>query len=123
MRYEIQLPRRSLRTSLALGSVVGAVFLGIGGRIAMRIFALMQGREPGWTFEGSLTVVFMGAVFGSIGGFLLWLGRRLVRRAGPSAVQAFANGARGAVLDSTDRALPARPESPDRGQPHGVPAV
>lgn len=80
MRHEIQLPRRSLRTSLALGSVVGAVFLGIGGRIAMRIFALMEGRDPGWTFEGSLTVVFMGAVFGTIGGFLLWLGRRLFTR-------------------------------------------
>ena len=80
MRHEIQLPRRFLRTSLALGSVVGAVFLGIGGRIAMRTFALMEGREPGWTFEGSLTVVFMGAVFGTIGGFLLWLGRRWFRR-------------------------------------------
>ena len=80
MRYEIQLPRRSLPTAIALGALVGAVFLGIGGRIAMRIFALMEGREPGWTLEGSLTVVFMGAVFGTIGGFLLWLGRRWFKR-------------------------------------------
>jgi hypothetical protein len=80
MRIEIQLPRRSLPTALTLGAVVGAIFLGIGGRIAMRIFALLEGRDPGWTFEGSLTVVFMGAAFGTIGGFLLWLGRRWFRR-------------------------------------------
>ena len=80
MRFQKQLPRRALPTALTLGAAVGAIFLGIGGRIAMRIFALMQGREPGWTFEGSLTVVFMGAVFGTIGGFLLWLGRRWFRR-------------------------------------------
>jgi hypothetical protein len=60
--------------------VVGAVFMGVGGRIAMRIFALLEGRAAGWTLEGSLTVVFMGAVFGTIGGFLLWLGRRLFPR-------------------------------------------
>jgi hypothetical protein len=80
MRHVIELPRRSLPTALALGAVVGAVFLGAGGRIAMRIFALLEGRAAGWTVEGSLTVVFMGAVFGTIGGFLLWLGRRLFRR-------------------------------------------
>jgi hypothetical protein len=80
MRHVIELPRRSLPTALALGAVVGAVFLGVGGRIAMRIFALLEGRAAGWTVEGSLTVVFMGAVFGTIGGFLLWLGRRLFQR-------------------------------------------
>ena len=80
MRHEIELPRRSLPASLALGAAVGAIFLGVGGRVAMRIFALMEGREPGWTFEGSLTVVFMGAVYGTIGGFLLWLGRRWFKR-------------------------------------------
>ena len=80
MRHEIELPRRSLQTALTLGAVVGAIFLGAGGRIAMRIFALMEGREPAWTLEGSLAVVFMGAVFGTIGGSLLWLGRRVFRR-------------------------------------------
>lgn len=79
MRVTIELPRRSLPTALALGAAVGAVFLGIGGRVAMRIFALLMDRPPGWTFEGSLTVVFMGAVFGTIGGLLLWTGRRFFR--------------------------------------------
>jgi hypothetical protein len=80
VRHVIELPRRSLPATLALGAVVGAVFMGVGGRIAMRIFALLEGRVAGWTLEGSLTVVFMGAVFGTIGGFLLWLGRRLFPR-------------------------------------------
>ena len=80
MRYEIQLPRRSLPTALALGAVVGTIFLGIGGRIAMRIFAIFEGRAPGWSFEGTMTVVFMGAVFGTTGGLLLWLGRRYFKR-------------------------------------------
>jgi hypothetical protein len=60
--------------------MVGAVFLGVGGRVAMRIFALLEGREPGWSFGGSLTVVFMGAVWGMLGGVMLWLGRRCFKR-------------------------------------------
>jgi hypothetical protein len=79
MNRSIILPRRSLPTALVLGALVGAVFLGVGGRIAMRIFAVLQGREPGWTLGGSLTVVFMGAVAGTLGGALLWLGRRYFR--------------------------------------------
>lgn len=80
MRYEIELPRRSLATAIALGAIVGAIFLGAGGRVAMRLFAMMEGREPGWSFGGSMTVVFMGAVWGTLGGGLLWLGRRYFRR-------------------------------------------
>lgn len=48
-------------------------------RAAMRIFALFTERAPGWSFGGSMTVVFMGAVFGMIGGLLLWLGRRFFK--------------------------------------------
>jgi len=79
MNTMIELPKRSLPTALLLGAAVGSVFLGVGGRVAMRIFALLTDRAPGWSFEGSLTVVFMGAVFGMIGGVLLWLGRRFFR--------------------------------------------
>ena len=79
MRHEIELPRRSLQTALALGALVGAIFLGVGGRVAMRLFAVLEGREPGWSFGGSLTVVFMGAVWGTLGGALLWAGRRWFR--------------------------------------------
>jgi hypothetical protein len=74
------LPRHSFRMAIALGALVGGVFLGVGGRIAMRIFAMLVGRDPAWSFEGTLTVVFFGAVFGTIGGALLWLGRRVLPR-------------------------------------------
>ena len=80
MRRVIELPRRSLPATLTLGAAVGAVFLGVGGRLAMRIIALLEDRGTTWSFEGSLTVVFMGAVFGTIGGLLLWLGRRVFPR-------------------------------------------
>jgi hypothetical protein len=80
MRLEIDLPRRSLPTAIALGAIVGAIFLGVGGRVAMRIFALLEGREPGWSLGGSMTVVFMGAAFGTLGGAMLWLGRRYFKR-------------------------------------------
>lgn len=80
MRYEVDLPRRSLPASLALGAAVGAVFLGVGGRVAMRIFALMEGREPGFSIGGTLPVIFMGAVWGVLGGLMLWLGRRFFPR-------------------------------------------
>jgi hypothetical protein len=80
MRRVIELPRRSLPTTLTLGAAVGAVFLGVGGRLAMRIIALLEDRGTTWSFEGSLTVVVMGAVFGTIGGLLLWLGRRVFPR-------------------------------------------
>lgn len=79
MNTQIELPRRSLPMALVLGAATGAVFLGVGGRVAMRIFALLTERAPGWSFGGSMTVVFMGAVFGTIGGLLLWLGRRFFR--------------------------------------------
>ena len=76
MRYEIELPRRSLLTAIVLGAIVGAVFLGIGGRLAMRFFAVLEGRAVGFSFLGSLPVVLMGAVWGTLGGALLWAGRR-----------------------------------------------
>jgi hypothetical protein len=71
------LPPRSFLTSLALGAVTGALFLGVGGRIAMRIFAVLDGRVPGWSVGGTMTVIFMGAAWGTLGGAVLWLGRRL----------------------------------------------
>ena len=79
MNTVIELPRRSLPTALALGAAVGVVFLGVGGRVAMRIFALLVDRAPAWTIEGSITVAIFGAIFGMIGGLLLWLGRRFFR--------------------------------------------
>jgi hypothetical protein len=77
MTNTIRLPRRSLLTALILGAIDGAIFLGVGGRVAMRIFAILDGRAPGFTVGGTVPVILMGAAWGTLGGALLWLGRRL----------------------------------------------
>ena len=65
---------------LLLGALVGTIVLGVGGRIGMRIFAVLDGVNPGFSLGGSLTVVFLGAVWGVGGGLMLWLGRRVFPR-------------------------------------------
>lgn len=83
------------RTSLApwvrgavLGGALGSVFLGVGGRAAMRGVALAQGSTPGFSPGGSLTVVFLGIVSGIAAGLIyvasiklaghrMWLARLL----------------------------------------------
>ena len=69
----------------ALGLAIGTIVLGIGGRLAMRGIALVQGRAPGFTIGGTTTVVFLGAVCGLVGCLIfvglraLLPGNRLVR--------------------------------------------
>lgn len=58
---------------LLVASVVGAVVLGVGGRVLMRIIALANGGAGGFSIAGSLEVVAAGALFGAIGGLLLVL--------------------------------------------------
>ncbi|MGH7467841.1 MAG: hypothetical protein ACRENP_07605 [Longimicrobiales bacterium] len=72
----VTLPRRSLPVALCMGALVGALVLGMGGRVAMRVFALLDGLNPGLSLGGTVTVVFLGACAGAFGGGLLWLGRR-----------------------------------------------
>src|SRR3989442_4251079 len=62
-----------LRTlPLALGTASGALLLGLGGRLVMRLFAVATGRPHAFSLRGTLTVVFAGAVAGPIGGVLFW---------------------------------------------------
>jgi hypothetical protein len=64
-----------------LGAVAGAIVLGVGGRLAMWIFAITGERSAGFTLGGSLTVVFGGATTGLIGALILFaLRRRLPKR-------------------------------------------
>lgn len=51
---------------LLVGCLTGALILGGGGRIGMGLIALGEGGTPGFTFGGSLAVVFMGAVAGAV---------------------------------------------------------
>jgi hypothetical protein len=60
------------------GAAVGAVLLGVGGRLAMFVFAVSTGRSPVFTVGGSLKVVVAGAMSGAAGGLLLGLGHRLL---------------------------------------------
>ncbi|HJU87778.1 MAG TPA: hypothetical protein VJ672_00200 [Gemmatimonadaceae bacterium] len=53
---------------LALGTVLGTIILGVGGRLMMRVIALMEGTPVGWSVGGTGTVVFLGAVSGLAGG-------------------------------------------------------
>lgn len=53
-----------------LGAIVGTAFLGIGGRAAMRGIAIVQGAATGFSFGGSLTVVFLGAAAGVAAGLI-----------------------------------------------------
>ena len=67
-----------LRRALIVGTVAGAVFLGLGTRLSMRGVALVQHRVGVWTIGGTLQVMMFGALFG-LGFSLLWvlLARRL----------------------------------------------
>jgi hypothetical protein len=69
---------RSLFTALLLGTVTGALLLGVGGRLAMRGLALASGRPPGFSFGGTLSVILSGAIAGAIGGILLFAAAQFV---------------------------------------------
>lgn len=70
--------RKDWLVAALLGLVIGTVVLGIGGRLAMRGIALVQGRAPGFSIGGTMTVIFMGAVFGIIGSLIFAGTRALV---------------------------------------------
>jgi hypothetical protein len=50
---------------VGLGAVLGAAVLGIVGRIAMRLLALMQEWTLSFTLSGSTTIVMIGAAAGA----------------------------------------------------------
>ena len=63
---------RRLGTTLLLGAASGALFLGAGGRLVMRLFALATGRFPTFSVRGALNVVLAGAMAGAVGGLILF---------------------------------------------------
>lgn len=69
-----------LRSDLIRATLLGLVILGIGSRLLMRVVALTQGTPGTWTFEGTLTVVFLGTVSGFGAGLIYHLLRRFVAR-------------------------------------------
>src|SRR2546422_10185668 len=61
---------RAAAITLLLGAAIGAVCLGLGGRLAMRGFALATARASAFTLRGTLNVMFAGAIAGGLGGVL-----------------------------------------------------
>lgn len=64
----------------ALGALLGTLCLGIGGRAAMRGIAAAQGATPGFSLEGTLTVVFLGTLAGLTAGLVYVATRKLLPR-------------------------------------------
>jgi hypothetical protein len=85
-----QVPRVSWRGALLLGALVGAVILGIGGRLAMRGVTLWEGRSHLFSLTGTLTVVAWGAGLGALAAILRatleWGAARLAARRGGHVV-------------------------------------
>jgi hypothetical protein len=58
--------------------IIGAVVLGMGGRIAMRGIAVLSGAPPSFSIGGSVTVVVLGAGCGLVGALILIALRRFL---------------------------------------------
>jgi hypothetical protein len=69
---------RLVSVSLLLGAASGALCLGVGGRLAMRAFALATARPPGFSLGGTLGVIFAGAIAGLLGSVIYLVVRRLL---------------------------------------------
>lgn len=67
--------------------LVGAVVLGVGGRLAMTAFSLITGLPLGFSVSGTAAVVLTGAVYGLPGAAWCWaLGRYTHLRPVPKVV-------------------------------------
>lgn len=98
-----------MRAGLA-GALTGALVLGVGGRMAMRLAALIGDRAAGFTWGGSLEVVAAGALYGAAGG-LLWVAvaRRLGRAMTGPALGAATFAGIGLVSDAAQSAAASLP--------------
>lgn len=71
--------RETLR-ALIVGTVLGLVVLGVGGRLAMAAIAIGAGQPSRWSLGGSMTVAFLGAVSGLAGAAIALTTRFITRR-------------------------------------------
>jgi hypothetical protein len=69
--------------TVVLGTLLGLVVLGAGGRIVMAWIAADAGGTPRFTLGGTTTVVLLGAASGLAGGVMAAASRLLVRRVVP----------------------------------------
>jgi hypothetical protein len=81
---------RTIVVVIATGAAVGAVILGVGGRVAMHAFALATAGVGGFTFGGTMTVVGAGAAFGVLAAVLYAAARLILPRRRPARGLLFA---------------------------------
>lgn len=70
---------RTLATVI-YGAALGTLILGVGGRLAMRVIAMATSGTTGFSFGGTLTVVFLGAASGAMAGAVLSVTRVMLPR-------------------------------------------
>jgi hypothetical protein len=78
MKHSARPARKDWLFAALLGLVIGTIVLGVGGRLAMRGIALVQGIAPGFSVGGTMTVILLGAVCGVIGSLIFAGTRALV---------------------------------------------
>ncbi len=72
--------KHRIRASAMAGLASGLVVLGIGGRLLMRLLAVVTPEDPHFTWSGTLEVLAIGAAWGLLTGpLILVLGTRLRR--------------------------------------------
>lgn len=76
--------KRSALATLLWGIGLGALILGVGGRISMRLIAEATTGSGGFSVGGTMTVVFLGVVSGAFGALILLAARALLRRWSPA---------------------------------------
>ena len=68
---------RDILIGLTTGLITGTVVLGIGGRVIMRLIALIGGLEGGYSWGGTIEVVAVGSIIGIISGAGIGLLRKV----------------------------------------------
>lgn len=68
-------------SKIAIGLLAGAtsgLAAGFGARVAMRVIALLGGQPPGFTLEGTLFILILGAAMGAVMGLPFMAIRRIL---------------------------------------------
>jgi hypothetical protein len=79
------LPRRERELSrfALIGALLGAIFLGLGGRLAMAAIVLGAGGAPHFTLAGTLRLMMLGAIAGIVGAIVVLISRIVAHRVAP----------------------------------------
>jgi hypothetical protein len=74
---------RPIARELITGTMLGALILGVGGRVAMAVIAWRTGGASSFTLGGTLTVIGLGAASGAAGAVFALISRAVMRRLFP----------------------------------------